>query len=103
LYHNSDVKTFNHLAESLIQHIHVAVPIASKSETWGHFVAGQLQTMFINDSTSKGTTPFSASYDGFEEIEGETEVRLFKFSLENVTNKSIIHHAKLISFKEEEL
>jgi len=103
LYHRSDVKTFDNLVEELVKHLHIAVPIASISENWGHFVAGQLQMMLIKKATTNQETPFSASFDGYEEIEGETERKLFKFSLENVTNKNIIHHAKLISFKEEEL
>lgn len=44
----------------------------------------------------------SASFDGFEETE-EENYKLFKFSLTDIQNKSLIHHAQLTRFKEEEV
>lgn len=102
MYHESRVDTFQELASELRRYKKLSIRIYSDSPSWGNSVAMRVQSIFLEDAKQNGGSPMSASYDGFEELKGE-RYNLFKFSLTDVENKSLIHHARLTRFKEEEL
>jgi hypothetical protein len=102
LYHRIDAGTFRELADALVRQQKVVVKIFSSSPSWGNSVAKRVQSIFIEDAKKNASSPMSASFDGIEET-GEENWGLYKFSLADVHNKSLIHHAQLTRFKEEEL
>jgi hypothetical protein len=103
MYKTLELQTFNQLAQALMEHQKVAVKVYSSSPGWGATIARRLQSIFIEEAKRTGGSPMSASYDEFEKLENEEGMNLFKFSLSDIKNKALIHHAKLTRFKEEEL
>lgn len=102
MYQRVDAQTFRQLADALAQRTKVSVRIYAGGTAWGHSVAKRLQGIFIEDAKNNGSSPMSASFDGFEGTDDENWY-IYNFSLTDIQNKTLIHHVQLTRFKEDEV